>query len=107
MLAVGFGVAIGYAIVALVEALVNSDPAVAIPFACTAATIAGPLAIVARLLDAPGRNGPSAEDPADGNGPGPGGGDDDPTPPWWPEFESEFWARVESEARERKTPVPA
>lgn len=100
--------AIGYAVVALVEALATSHPAVAIPFACTAATIAGPLAIVARLFDSPGLDGPTAEDPADGNGPGPGGGGDGPTPPWWPEFEREFWAHVASRtARERKTPTPA
>jgi hypothetical protein len=91
----GFAVAAVYAVVAVVEAIVTGRPTAAIPFAYTAVTIAGPLLVVSRMLvdrDGPGEDGSDSDD-----GPGPGGGGDDPDPqPWWPEFERQFWAHVET-----------
>jgi hypothetical protein len=114
VLAGGFAVAAGYAVVALVVVIANRQPAVAIPFAITAVTIAGPLAVVSRLLEPPPKDGPGSDDPGRDDGPGPpGGGDDEPTAPsWWPEFEAAFWAQLDSErprtpARERGgSPTP-
>jgi hypothetical protein len=113
VLAGGFAVAAAYAVVALVEVIANRQPAVAIPFAITAVTIAGPLAVVSRLLDPPPKDGPGSDDSGREDGPGPpGGGDDEPTAPsWWPEFERAFWAQLDSEhrpaaARERRSPTP-
>jgi len=98
-LAVGFAVAAIYAAVALVELLVGTNPSLAVPFAYTAVSIAGPLTVLAMVLRASRDDYPDDEDPG-GDGPGPddGGSDDPPPPPWWPEFEREFHAHVERHA---------
>jgi hypothetical protein len=91
VLAAGFAVAAAYAIVALVEVVAGHNPGVAIPFAYVALSIAGPLAAVSRLLrtEPPGPGG-------DGDGHDPSDDGDEPKPPpWWPEFEREFWAEVD------------
>jgi hypothetical protein len=91
VLAAGFAVAAAYAIVALIEAVAGHNPAVAIPFAYVALSIAGPLAAVSRLLrsEPPGPGG-------DGDGRDPSDDGDEPNPPsWWPDFEREFWAEVD------------
>ena len=106
MLAAGFAVAVGYAIVALVEALASADAAVALPFAYTAVSIAGPLGAVAWLLREPRGRGdePGDERPEPPGPPDPGG---DPPPPWWPEFERQFWSHVERDvARARSSGRP-
>ena len=102
--------AAAYIVAAVVEAIVSGTATAAIPFAYTAVTIAGPLIVVSRMLvdrDGPGEEGSEGDD-----GPGPGGGGDDPDPPpWWPEFERDFWAHVESDPQgpppHEKTSVPA
>jgi hypothetical protein len=107
---VGFAVAAGYAIVALVL-LVGTNPRMAVPFAYTAVSIAGPLAVAGALLRSSRPDDAGGDDPPD-DGPGPhdDGGDDSP-PPWWPEFEREFHAHVERhaarEGSEDRPVVPA
>jgi hypothetical protein len=98
VLAAGFAVAAAYAIVALVEVLAGHNPGVAIPFAYVALSIAGPLAVVSRLL--------RSEPPGpDGDGDGPSDDGDEPEPPsWWPEFESEFWAEVDGRDTGERSP---
>jgi hypothetical protein len=102
VLAVGFVVAAAYAAVAVVEVLVGAGPDMAVPFAYTAVSIAGPLAAVAWILGSSSRNEPGGDGPDD-DGPGPpGDGHDDPPPPsWWPEFERDFRAHVERNAARR------
>jgi hypothetical protein len=76
VLAAGFAVAAAYAIVALVEVVAGHNPGVA---------------AVSRLLrtEPPGPGG-------DGDGHDPSDDGDEPKPPpWWPEFEREFWAEVD------------
>lgn len=94
--------AAAYAVVALVAVIVSKDGAVAIPFACTAVTIAAPLVVVSRVLDPPRRDEPGGEGSGDNNGSGPGGGHDPTSPSWWPEFEREFWAHVDSPPASRR-----
>jgi hypothetical protein len=103
----GFAVAAVYAVVALVEVFVNSNAAAAIPFAYVGVCIAGPLAVVARFVGSPHAPESGDEGPGGGNGPGPSDdGDGDPgAPPWWGEFEQEFWAQVD--APRPSTPVHA
>jgi len=83
----GFAAAAVYAVVAVVEVFVGKNPMIAIPYACTAVTIAAPLFIFARLLNPPGGGEPGEEG---GPGSGPSGPEDPPPPSWWPEFEREF-----------------
>lgn len=111
----GLAVAAAYAVVAVVEVIVSKDAAVAIPFAYTAVCIAAPLVVVSRFLDSPRRDEPGGEGSGGNNGPEPsdGGGDDPGSASWWPEFEQEFWAHVDSgrpnepvRGHGRATPVP-
>jgi hypothetical protein len=104
----GFAAAAVYAVVAIVEVFANANPMVAIPYACTAVTIAAPLYIYARLLDPPRRDDPGEEG---GPGPGPSGPEDPPPPSWWPEFERDFRAYTDAPAsppkRGERPRVPA
>jgi hypothetical protein len=106
----GFAVAAVYAVVALVEILVNSNPAAAIPFAYVAVCVAGPLAVVARFVGPSHRDEPGGGSSDGGNGPGPPDGDDDPGPAWWAEFEQDFWSHVDDAPQpalhDRVTPSP-
>ncbi len=111
VLAGGFAVAAAYGVVALVEVIVSTDAAGAIPFACIAVTIAAPLIVVSQLLDSPRQDEPGGEGlPGDDNGSGPsGGGGDDPTSPsGWSEFEREFRAYADRRGARSasRTPVP-
>lgn len=104
-LAAGFAVAIGYAVVALVEALTSSHAAVALPFAYVAVSIAGPLGAMTWLLR-DRQQGHGEDEPDGGDGPGPSHGGDDPPPPWWPDFERQFRAHVRREAGRDRTHDP-
>ena len=89
----GFGLAGVYAAVGLVELLFVGDWRAALTFAAGAAVTAGLVTLLLPLL-AP-RDGGDAE-PGDGGGPGGGGpGDGPPSPPWWPDFERQFWSHVD------------
>ncbi len=103
----GFAVAGLYAAVALAEVLVGAHPRLAVPFAYTAVSIAGPLTVAAAVLRPSRHDGPDDEDPGDGgSGPGNGGDDDPPPPSWWPEFEREFQAHVERHAARDESQSP-
>jgi hypothetical protein len=91
----GFGLAGIYAVVGLVELLAVGDAQAALVFGASAAVTGLLVALVIPIL-AP-RGDDSGEDD-DGGGPG-GGGDGPSTPPWWPDFEREFWSYVDRPSR--------
>jgi hypothetical protein len=96
----GVAAAGAFALLAVTEALVNARRAVAVPYAFTAVTIAGPPTVELGFLR--------------GARPGPGTGDDrgwsdggnGPPPPWWPAFEHAFWADVERRDRAPRPSAP-
>lgn len=87
----GFGLAGVYALVGVVELLAVGDPRAALVFGVSAA-VTGLLVAVLLPILAPRRD--DSDDDDEGGGPG-GGGDGRPTPPWWPDFEREFWSYVD------------
>jgi hypothetical protein len=103
----GFAAAAVYAVVAIVEVFAATNPMVAIPYACTAVTIAAPLFIYARLLDPPRRD----DGEEGGPGSGPPGPEDPPPPSWWPDFERAFRAYTDAPPsppeRDERPRVPA
>jgi hypothetical protein len=99
----GFGLAGVYAAVGLVELLVVGDSRGALNFALAAAVTGGLVAALLPLLAPRGDSGPDDGGSGPGGG-GPGGGGDRPPPPWWPDFEREFWTYVEDPG---VTPVDA
>lgn len=99
----GFGLAGLYAAVGLVVLLFVGDWRAALTFAASAGVTAGLVALLLPLL-APRDGGDPG--PGDGGGPGGGGpGGDPPSPPWWPEFERDFWSHVgDAPAGDRRGP---
>lgn len=91
----GFGLASIYAVVGLVELLAVGDARAALVFGVSAAVTALLIAVLLPIL-AP-RGGDSGDDD-EGGGPG-GGGDGPHTPPWWPDFERDFWSYVDRPSR--------
>jgi hypothetical protein len=94
----GFAVAALYVVVALIVLILADHSADAIPYAYTAVSIAGPLVVVSRLLRSERHGGTGGPGTGDDTGPGPSDGGEPKPPPWWPEFEAEFWSHVDSKA---------
>ena len=100
----GFGLAGVYATVGLVELVLVGDARAALVFGASAIVTGALIAVLLPLL-APRRG--DSDDDDDGGGPG-GDGKGPQPPPWWPEFERQFWSHVDrpkrrSGSRERAT----
>jgi hypothetical protein len=87
----GWGLLAGTYLVLGAIPVAGGDPSSALVYLAAAAVTFGFAAAVMPLIVPRGEFGPGRPDggdPSDG---------EPPSPPWWPEFEREFWSRVPAE----------